>query len=551
VHNPFYLRLQPSKADHARAFIQFFQANFWFNVVLLLEEDLLFDGLYSEMMKTSKDSKWNLQVEIIAVNITTENLYNVTLTLLAGSPKLVFIHSNMDLCKRIFFVSEKENISSINHAWFITENCYTRNNSELVAFPSGVLTILPRSVMHIEDIITDGVNLLIKALRGVEKYVDLKKRKQCFGQDLDSNQEIGEQLHRRIIGTHVPGITGHIQFDQDGTLNAQSFDIQTFVKEGSLYWRDIGYIRGGDISPFGIIWPGDPITEHMISAKKKYRIVTNPVKPFVMEQPPNADYDGCAQDTTCLFLEDNPNKMDTIQMIKDFEAGVLNESRPYEIRCCRGLSIDLLNRLASDLDFEYTLFIVSDKTYGKELNGTWNGMVRDLMAGTAHMAVAAMSITPSRVKVIDFTDPYFFSGFSVLYTEIKIATNMIAFLEPFSIEVWFAIFISATFAALGMGLFEWNSPFGLNPWGRKRKTNYCLASGLTMVYSVLFGHTVKTKPPKAWPSKVLQNFWAFSCIFIIASYTANLAAFIAGKHAGVTYGDIYDSRVRIFLNGIF
>ena len=69
-----------------------------------------------------------------------------------------------------------------------------------------------------------------------------------------------------------------------------------------------------------------------------------------------------------------------------------------------------------------------------------------------------------------------------------------------------------------------------------------------MVYSVLFGHTVKTKSPKAWPSKVMQNFWAFSCIFIIASYTANLAAFIAGKHAGITYGSIHDSRVRLFYN---
>ena len=41
----------------------------------------------------------------------------------------------------------------------------------------------------------------------------------------------------------------------------------------------------------------------------------------------------------------------------------------------------------------------------------------------------------------------------------------------------------------------------------------------------------------------MQNFWAFAAIFIIASYTANLAAFIAGKHAGINYVDIKDQRV--------
>ena len=292
--------------------------------------------------------------------------------------------------------------------------------------------------------------------------------------------------------------------------------------------------------PYGIVWPTESISNQIINGKKRYRIVTNPVRPFVMEQEPHTDYDGCASDTVCLkiFAE---NKTDTITIIRDYESGIHNER--FQIRCCRGLTIDLLNRLSRDLNFGYTLYIVNDVTYGKEINGTWNGMVHDLMVGTAHMAVAAMSITRERLKVIDFTHPYFFSGFSVLYSERKRETRMQAFLEPFSIPVWICIFISATTAALAMALFEWNSPFGLNPWGRKRKQNYTCASGLNMVYSVLFGHTVKTKSPKSWPSKVMQNMWAIFCIFVLSSYTANLAASIAGKHAGVSYSNIFDPRV--------
>ena len=344
------------------------------------------------------------------------------------------------------------------------------------------------------------------------------------------------------MDTHIYGKTGPLQFDTDGYLSMTNFKVKNLVFDGrSNVWREIGCIQGDNIRPFKMIWPGDATDiRSSTQGKKRYRVVTNPVQPFVMIERPHSDYDTCMTDTVCLNIT-SKNKSQTIDAIDDYERGINNES--YKIYCCRGLSIDLLNRLASDLDFEFTLYIVQDETYGQKKNGTWDGMMWDLMEGTAHFAVAAFSITRARTKAIDFTDPYFFSGFSILYSERTRETNMDAFLEPFSLDVWFAIFVSGTLTAIAMALFEWNSPFGLNPWGRKRKANYTLASGLTMVYSVLFGHTVKTKSPKAWPSKVMQNFWAFASIFIIASYTANLAAFIAGKHAGIHYIDINDQRV--------
>ena len=116
-------------------------------------------------------------------------------------------------------------------------------------------------------------------------------------------------------------------------------------------------------------------------------------------------------------------------------------------------------------------------------------------------------------------------------------------MEPFDGWVWISIVCSATVVAVALSLLEWNSPFGLNPWGRRRKTNYTLGSGLNMVYAILFQHTIKTKSPKAWPSKWLQNFWAGASIFIYSSYTANLAAFLAGKNSGVVISGLDDPRV--------
>ncbi|XP_045160468.1 glutamate receptor ionotropic, NMDA 3A-like [Mercenaria mercenaria] len=541
AHNPLLLMLKPSRKDQANAFLQFFQANFWFNILILVQDLFVADGFYEEIMSKVSAPKWSLQERILPERITNLELYDLVISLLGNEPKLIVIHSELSLAQRIFKATREANLTSLNHAWFVTETSFTHDHDNLHGLPAGSLSIIPNYAVNLEDVILDGTNFMIKS---VIKFSNKKAIiRSCWNDSTKLYKSIGKETYRKLVGTKLSGVSGDIVFDNQGNLKANSFVVQNLVfEEGQIFWRKIGHIHGEDVTPFGIIWPGESLSSNIAYGRKRYRIVTNPVKPFVMDEAPHPDIGECAKDTTCIYIN-NTGKNEIIQALQDYENGIHNESHPYTINCCRGLSLDLLNRLASDLDFDYTLYVVSDYTYGKEINGTWNGMVRELMAGTAHMAVAAFSITRSRVKVIDFTSTYFFSGFSVLYSEKQRASNMQAFLEPFDTPVWFAILISATVAAIAMGLFEWNSPFGLNPWGKKRKQNYTLASGMTMVYSVLFGHTVKTKSPKAWPSKVLQNFWAFSCIFIIASYTANLAAFIAGKHAGLFYNNIHDSRL--------
>ena len=217
------------------------------------------------------------------------------------------------------------------------------------------------------------------------------------------------------------------------------------------------------------------------------------------------------------------------------------------VSCCQGLSIMLLERLARDLKFEFQLYVTADQQFGHavvDADGRehWTGLVGDLLNGSAQMAVAAFSVTRSRSRVVDFTAPYFYAGFSIVVSEEERRPPIYAFMEPFDGWVWISIVVSATVVAVALSLLEWNSPFGLNPWGRKRKTNYTLGSGLNMVYAILFQHTIKTKSPKAWPSKWLQNFWAGASIFIYSSYTANLAAFLAGKNAAVAITGVHDPQ---------
>lgn len=45
----------------------------------------------------------------------------------------------------------------------------------------------------------------------------------------------------------------------------------------------------------------------------------------------------------------------------------------------KGFCIDLLNEIAKKLEFKYEISQVADAQYGAEVNGTWNGMVGELI----------------------------------------------------------------------------------------------------------------------------------------------------------------------------
>nr|CAD7269927.1 unnamed protein product [Timema shepardi] len=216
--------------------------------------------------------------------------------------------------------------------------------------------------------------------------------------------------------------------------------------------------------------------------------------------------------------------------------------------------MDLLENVAQELEFDFHLYVVSDGAFGTRTrteNGTeWNGIVGDLVSGAAHMAFAAFSVSSARSEVIDYSVPYFFSGVSFLAAPTqKSEVPLLAFLLPFSPELWIAIFTSLNITAMAVAVYEWLSPFGLNPWGRQRSKNFSIASALWVMWGLLCGHLVAFKAPKSWPNKFLINVWGGFSVIFVASYTANIAALIAGLFFHNAVGNYHDRSVSIYRLG--
>ncbi|XP_061192543.1 glutamate receptor ionotropic, NMDA 1-like [Saccostrea echinata] len=291
-------------------------------------------------------------------------------------------------------------------------------------------------------------------------------------------------------------------------------------------YKELEWMSAGNIfynsTKHSIQWYGSTILGPIFHSKNFYRVVTTPSPPFVMIKGPIDQGDSCYGNKLCFkILKGNPMYLGPNTRLEDFKKNV-----EVERYCCSGFVMDILEYLSTDLVFDYLVYFRDE--VGHNATDRRESMIYDVGNGTADIIAGALTITSNDSKILRFTEPYYFSGFVMAVPLETTKPSMDAFTAPFDGYVWLAIFLSATTAALATSLFEWNSPFGLNPWGRKRLKNYTLGSALVMVYSVLFGHTVSTKSPKSWPAKVLQNFWAGLAIFIVASYTANLAAYLAG-----------------------
>jgi len=81
-----------------------------------------------------------------------------------------------------------------------------------------------------------------------------------------------------------------------------------------------------------------------------------------------------------------------------------------------GFLVDMLKELSTMLGFTFTIQDNLDGKYGQYdyVGGTWNGMISEVINGTADIALADMTITSTREEAVDFTHPYLNIGLGVL-----------------------------------------------------------------------------------------------------------------------------------------
>lgn len=214
----------------------------------------------------------------------------------------------------------------------------------------------------------------------------------------------GFELGKFMKTQDFDGATGNVQFN----------NIEPYKGSRTQFKLEILELSRGDFSKIGL-WD-----------------TTNKVK-----------YDRELQDPDQQMIELIQNKEfkivvkygDPFLMLRKAEGDVLlTGNAQFE-----GYVVDLINRIAANLKFRYTLEVVPDGQYGSmnPVTKKWNGLVKHLLDRKADLAVADLTMTYERKTAVDFTMPFMSLGIGILYTKPpKKETNLFSFLDPFTSDVW-------------------------------------------------------------------------------------------------------------------
>ncbi|KAI2661591.1 Glutamate receptor ionotropic, delta-2 [Labeo rohita] len=148
---------------------------------------------------------------------------------------------------------------------------------------------------------------------------------------------------------------------------------------------------------------------------------------------------------------------------------VLGKPKKYQ-----GFSIDVLDALANYLGFKYEIYVAPDHKYGsQQADGTWNGLIGELVfkelsqpaevsssltAARADVGLSALTITPERESVVDFTTRYMDYSVGVLLRKAERTVDMFACLAPFDLSLWACIAGTVLLVGTLVYLLNWLNP---------------------------------------------------------------------------------------------
>ncbi|XP_077582232.1 putative glutamate receptor [Stigmatopora nigra] len=189
-----------------------------------------------------------------------------------------------------------------------------------------------------------------------------------------------------------------------------------------------------------------------------------------------------------------------------------------------GFCMDLLSEVAKKLDFKYKVHLVKDGSYGRQDDkGRWNGMVGEVVRGEADLAIAPLTLTALREKVVGMSKPFMQTGISILLRkDISEGSGFFDFLTPFSLETWIGIIIAYLGTALCLSLAARVSP---SEWSQPQSEQNTFSLPHSLWYAVGALTLQGAGPhPRSFSGRVICCSWWLFALAILACYFSNLSS---------------------------
>ncbi|XP_066276268.1 glutamate receptor ionotropic, delta-1-like [Branchiostoma lanceolatum] len=527
---PYTFNMRPSPEVHAHALRDMLNTLTWTMVTFLYDHD---DGLtvMKNLLEALADDGKPLKAVFLKIEWDTEEDLGRTtdervrnLLEQGIKPNSFIVYGRSALARTLLQKADKYSLLTRETQWIILQE---ESVQVPALFATGIVTFFrltfsratysPHSKVH-SLYMQDAVSLLRESVSEAHASVAWAPSSPAscgFGPNKVLNED--RKLTSILATSKTTGLSGPIQFDEAGWNNLSRWEIinvEFMAKNGTLAHK-----IGSWDAENGLQLKEPLFTRHAVT-DRLLRVSVVVEEPFVMK--------------------------------RETPAGPV----------FYGFCIDILDQMAKDHNFRYDIYETPDRKFGVQLdNGSWNGAIGQVLARHADIAVSDLVISAQREEVVDFTKPYLDYGVRlILKKPVDKEQNWWGFLAPLDGTVWWSILGAVFSVSVLLYLLHRYSPYGSykQPHGPEKHH-----SDLKETVWFIIGSLMQQggEPIQNFISgRILSAFWWFFVLIIIATYTANLAAFLTvsrmdipvrsvqdlAQQAKIKYGTVRDSNLQSF-----
>ncbi|KAJ8309518.1 hypothetical protein KUTeg_014392 [Tegillarca granosa] len=194
---------------------------------------------------------------------------------------------------------------------------------------------------------------------------------------------------------------------------------------------------------------------------------------------------------------------------------------------------DLMDEITSKLNYEYE-FLLGDGLYGAQQdNGSWTGVVGDLLNKTSDLAAAALTITKTRMNVVDFSLPFQTSGPVLVMLKPErermqvIKERLTKLLTPFEFSVWLLAIIAFMVTSTILYIISYFNPYEWRRMAHDGEATLREMESFTCLNSFWFTLSTMawqgyTRSPRSIGGRIVVTAWWLFVVIFVACYIANL-----------------------------